>query len=389
MSTRSIDYGQVGLRDLRVEEQDEKGNVTILSVNGRPVRPSSRFWTSLCAQYSSYGLTPKLFTLFSHAETFGRLSDRLSSDRERLRFAIENNGDSATLLAVSGLEKPCFGYEPALSLVGQYQASTVDYQDGVIISTHTPSRMDDFAIGPDKFSYRYVLETPIDGYGKPLIYLSLLRLVCSNGVVGYARAFRSEINMGKNDDDVSPVLSRALDSFSNEEGYAALRDRYESAANSWASIADTQLIYKVLQRVATSGGFLTDSVSSPLVASLVARHSAAVGVEEEGLAPAAIAVMRAFRQLVGDLASIYDLTTLDALSSKKQAQLSARCTMYDLMNFTTEVATHYCDVKGSQKLQAVIGQLVSTEYDLEGTKEAKPNFQDWFTDLSDSSKLLN
>ena len=36
----------------------------------------------------------------------------------------------------------------------------------------------------------------------PSVYLSLLRLVCSNGAVGYSPAFRSELSVGKGDDGV-------------------------------------------------------------------------------------------------------------------------------------------------------------------------------------------
>src|SRR5260221_348195 len=75
-----------------------------------------------------------------------------------------------------------------------------------------------------------IIDTPIDGFGRPSVYLSLLRLVCSNGAVGYSPAFRSELSVGKGDDGVAFALTRVLDGFNNEDGYAALRQRFESAA---------------------------------------------------------------------------------------------------------------------------------------------------------------
>jgi hypothetical protein len=388
MAIRTVDYGKASLDAFQVTKLSDKGNVLAMSVNDVNVVPTERFWTSLCSQFSSYGLSMKLFKLYSHQEVFERLRDKLGAGRETLRYAVEHDpAGSLNLLAVSNPAKPLVKIETAESVVAKYNAAETNYTKGTIVSTHTPAHMDDFVIGPDKFSYRYVMETPIDGFGCPLIYLSLLRHVCTNGAIGYARAFRSEVSLGKANDDPAFTLERALDSFSNEEGYSALRMRFESAANSWASIADTDKIYKALQKVAGAGLFnKAVSGNSPLVDYLNVRRSAALNLPEAEAAKipeSGLIAMRAFRQLTGDLASIYDLTTLDALSAKRQRQLAAKCTMYELFNFITEVATHYCAPVGSNILQAELGNLLSTEYDLEGTKEAKPTFQDWLIDTSD------
>src|SRR5438445_155010 len=96
---------------------------------------------------------------------------------------------------------------------------------------------------------RAVGRTALDGYGRPSVYLSLLRLVCSNGAVGYSPAFRSELSVGRGDDGVAFALTRVLDGFNNEDGYAALRQRFESAAKSWASVNEAQKLYKLLARL--------------------------------------------------------------------------------------------------------------------------------------------
>lgn len=57
--------------------------------------------------------------------------------------------------------------------------------------------------------------------------------------------------------------------------------------------------------------------------------------------------------------------------------------MYDLLNFTTEVATHHCDERNGRLLQAEVGNFVSNEFDLEGSKATKEQFADWFMDTTD------
>ena len=98
---------------------------------------------------------------------------------------------------------------------------------------------------------------------------------------------------------------------------------------------------------------------------------------EEGT-PTTIKIMRAYTGLVGDLCAVYGLTHIDALTRKKMQQLPSYCSMYDLINFATEVATHYCTEKNGRLLQAELGNFLMSEYDLENTRQAKPDFADWF-----------
>ena len=54
------------------------------------------------------------------------------------------------------------------------------------------------------------------------------------------------------------------------------------------------------------------------------------------------------------------------------------CRVYDLLNFSSELATHHSDAAGNRALQAYIGSLISEEYDLEGTAENVTEFADFF-----------
>jgi hypothetical protein len=388
-TTPKIEYAIAPIREIKIVDRTPKGKVTMIEIEGRKMQPTGRFWTSLCSTFSTHGLSTKIFKLFQHDEVLKRLTDKLGGDKNAsVRYAYENYDPTpGRLLAVTLPTKAIVPIDRIGDTLGRYNALSVEYGDGIMRSTHTPNHMADFKIGPDVMTHQYCMETPIDGFGSPLIYLSLLRQVCSNGMVGYARAFRSEISIGRGnnaDADVMFSVERALDSFSNEEGYQALRQRYESATQSWASIMECNRILKVFTAMAQKNMFIdTPAPNAKIINSLAKKRTAVIGgdgaAELEGN-PTAIKILRAYSQLTGDLCSIYGLTHLDALSRKKMQQLPARCSMYELMNLTTEVATHFCDARNGRLLHAEMGNMVSCEYDLEGTKVpgGKEVFQDWF-----------
>jgi len=93
-------------------------------------------------------------------------------------------------------------------------------------------------------------------------------------------------------------------------------------------------------------------------------------------------VTDAFGRMTGDLTRIYGLANLDALSAKRQRTLPAACRVYDLLNFASELATHHAKPEGGRKLQSFIGDLVSGEFDLEGTAEQFADWKDFFVDGS-------
>jgi hypothetical protein len=80
----------------------------------------------------------------------------------------------------------------------------------------------------------------------------------------------------------------------------------------------------------------------------------------------------------GDLAQMYGLANLDSLTVKRQRTLPAACKVYELINFASETATHRANPAGARVLQAFLGELVSSEYDLEGTAEHFGDWQDFF-----------
>ena len=390
---KGIEYGSAPISQFRVTNapQDKKGKRTVhtMEINGRPVAPTERFWTSLCSTFSNYGLTTKLFKLFNHDEVFERLSRELANRDERINYTLEDLGEgNPRLLGIATPDKPIVEYSKIQETLARYGAERVEYANGagVIRSTHTPNHMDNFKISGDEFSNRYVMETPIDGFGSPLIYLSLLRLVCTNGAIGYSRAFRSEINLGKNGkDDPMFTIHRSLDSFSNEEGFAAMQTRFQQATKSWASINECNRVHQLMTKMYERSMFHEPAagVKSNIIAEFARRRQAVLKVDGTNN-PVNLTLQRAYIGLTGDLCAMYGIAHLDALSRKKMASLPARCTVYDLINFATEAATHYCSQKDGRLLQAEVGSMITGEYDLEGSRDVKSDFQEWFTDLSTS-----
>lgn len=345
--------------------------VAALEIGDESFVPTSRFWRSV---FHRFGLSDSVFRYFRYDEVFARVVEANPDDR--LRLCVERPANAPPrLLAVSNPRRPLLGYDETMELMTRYSQAHAEppgnaegkaeggaknnayeslpsYRNGVVRSTHVPpSGEHGFHIGPDQFRNRFVVEAPIDGFGQPRIYLSLLRQVCSNGAVGYSPAFRSDIRMGN---DAAYTLERALGQFDHDEGFSALRQRFESAQKSWASIRETMLLHKTINNLGDG------------------RDGRLRGrkLHEE------------LNRVAGDLNALYGLANLETLSAKRQRVLPARCRVYDLINFASELATHGAGPDGQFRLQGYIGTLISDEYDLEGTAEKVPEFNDLFLNLN-------
>ena len=407
-----ITYGIANIKSYEAS-YDEQGNVASLVIDDKiEAKPTDRFWTSLCCQFSSYGLSPKLFKLFTHREVFDRLHDRLPEHGGEMRYTVENGN---MLLALSRPTKPFMPFNETYDLLSRHGLSKPTYSRGMIRTEHAPAHMTDFKVGPDEFSHRYITEVPIDGFSLPAMYLSLLRAVCTNGAIAMSPAFRSSVPIGKDEDNTVLALGRSLDSFNNEEGYAALRQRFDAASNSWASIRECQKAYAIMAKLADKGALTMDGKLAANVVveadgrlteydapnrshgwtyertfngrkgmldELCTRRSIARRVSEDGITMRE-KINRAYLQMSGDIVDLYKLTSVDSLTDKKQSQLPSKCSVFDLINLCTELSTHYATAPSAVRpLEAHVGDLVSGEYDLEGTKAAKPTWQDWYLDAS-------
>lgn len=385
----SFEYTSAPINSLKVVSVSDKGTVTRMDIDGRIVTPTNRFWTSICSNFSTSGLSMKLFKMFTHAEVFERLAQK-HNESVRLTIAKDDSKREEKLLAISKPDKGIAKYETVTQILAENNAKDVQYVDqaGIVRSWHTPPRIQNLTIGGDTLVPQYVMETPIDGFGKPLIYLSLLRQVCSNGMIGYARAFRTELSIGKND-DVTFAMQRALESYSNEEGYMAIQQRLDAAMNSWASVNEVNTVAKALSKIT----FLPRLNNGRDYNGWIDELELNVNRDFESGKTSEVQYMgmrmqKALSSLSGDICHIYGIVQVDALSQRRMATMPARCTVYDLMNYLTEVATHYCDQDGSRRLQSILGTLLSSEYDLENSRASYKDFADWNVANSDEADVI-
>lgn len=385
----SFEYEFLAVNDLRVKTvinpKNGRAVATQVFVKDEPLTPTRRFWTSLTSLFS---FSDSIFDLFTHAETFERISQVRRGDR--IRLCIERNAaGEGTLLAASNPKKPIVVYDELMDLVTKYEGENVNYHGGMVESTHKPRVVQPFDVSGDRFVNRFLMSTPIDGYGKPSIYLSLLREVCSNGLIGYTKTFKSQVPLGKVDDDVTPSLSRGLDGFSSDEGYVAIRQRIESSQSSWCSVYEAGLLYALLVKLHHRKAIENFNGVIPAQAKNVAKllGGATAAISEQGESNTS-PLLRAFHSMTGDTSRIYGLANLDALSVKRRRTLPVRCKVYDLINFATEVATHYATPEGARTLQGWLGQLVDDEYDMEGTADKFTDFADFHvTQHGDAASL--
>jgi hypothetical protein len=383
---KHFDYVVTNVDDLRFEtKQNPKTGRPLVSavlVQDERLKPTDRFWTSLFARY---GINSSYFRYFDYPEVFSRISQVESKDRLRLCVERDQQKETGRLLAASSPDKPLVAFDDLMGTLSRYQEDGgVSYADGVVESSHTPRiGSNTFQVAGDDFSNRFVLCTPIDGYGLPAIYLSLLRIICENGAVGYARAFRTTLALGKASEDVTFSITRALEGFGNDEGYGALRQRFESAAKSWASVSESQNLYRELVRLHhqeqigwDGAALIGESGIAKAIRGDNQEMSALTDRREESRNP----ILTAFTGICGEPCQLYGLSNLDALSDKRQRTLPVKCRVLDLLNFATEVATHHATESGSRSCQAWLGSLIGGEYDLEDSCGSFGEFQDFFLD---------
>ncbi len=330
-----LQYKILPLAKVQVRSTSEEQRLRAqVKVSGKWYNTTTRFWTSF---FAKFGFSDSIFKYFEHQEVFDRIV-KVKPDTE-LRFCVENDGNHA--LAISNPNKPIISPNNFMEIARKFKGSDVQYATGVLTSFYRPPSGDhQFKIGPDDFENRFLLETPLDGYGKPATYLSLLRQVCLNGAVAYAPAFRNEITIG---DDPDYNITRALESFDSDDGYSAVRQRFESSQLSPASLWECLKLYKQIKRVSKPG---------PLLSS--------------------------YEKVVGDIYDMYGVANLDSLSEKKLKLLPAKCRVYDLINFASEASTHQVKGDESRIFQAWLGTTISDEFDLEGTNTKKTDFEGVF-----------
>ena len=327
-----------------------------IEFNDQQFKPSDRFWNSFCAKV---GVGTNVFNLFDHDEVFDRIVDRNKINFGRIRV-IEDCREGK-LLAISDPKKDVINWERALDLIDLKGGEKVAYSNGVIKSFHALDADMPVKIGSEDFKQRISVNIPIDGYGMPSVYLAMLRLVCSNGMVAMSKAFKTSLKVNKKKDSFDNVefaLQRMFDSYSNDEGFDALIRRLDSARSSMLSVREFYQVSKIL------GSIPRDKKDKSLLE-----------INPE---------LKSWHQLGGKLHLKYGLSHLKEMTEKQMSLLETDLTVYEAVNYMTEVTSHRLKptnpkhVSIATRLHGWVGSLISGTYDLEGTVEDP---QDQFQDL--------
>ena len=314
----------------------------LVDLDGQHCRVSNRFWNSI---FRRYRFSASTFRYFHPGEVFRRVCEVSKKDTLRVMVEVRREGPPVAL-GVSHPDHPLVTDEEVRELANSHGATEARYQDGLVTCTFTPrSGEKTLAIGDDQFANRFTLDVPVDGFGNAQIYLALVRLLCSNGLVGYHRAFCSEVPASRNP---RHTLRRAVECFDHSDGFAAIRERFLSAQTSWASVREANTVYRQITKMSV----------------IDARRKSETLVDLD--------------KLTGRIQEFYGLTNVDTLPVRRQRLLPVKCRVYDLLNFAGEIATHVARPEDSRPLQAWIGSTLSEEFDLEGTAGAAPEFADLF-----------
>lgn len=293
---------------------------------GREYETCDRFLLSMC---SRFGFGKSIFKLFSPSEVFERL--QLTDPRFKIRVITENT----KALSVVSPTKAYVDMDSAMRIISRYphRIKDINYQGGILTSIHKMSESWDIA--GDKFIQNFTLVTPVDGYGLPNIYLSLERVSTGAIIIAQSPSFRSEVQLGKGSDKPEIPLMRAIDTFNNEEGFQAIRQRLESARRSPASVNEVSRTYRALKKAINTTSKLW------------------------------ITTLENFGALTGDVSRKYGIATEESISTKRARLLPMDCTVADIINFLGDAATTPNVMVTPDAIYAYIGELLSNEYDLE------------------------
>ena len=357
----SIGSQTLPLNTLRVEYEDRKPEecksraevnwaTRVVLPDERRLYVSDRFWLSFS---SLFGLSQSVFSYWKPEEVFDRIT-QVKGDTVRVAYEELAGSDviDGRLLSCTKPDKPLLRVDQAQGLVDQFDGKGLSYGNGIVTCRFDCPFPMEFNVGGDDFRTQFAMEMLLDGYGLPSAYLALLRLICENGLIGVTPAFKTTFQLGNNETDLNLVLRRAFQTFNNEEGFHSFRQRVHSASRSWASLHEALGLRKALSR-ATTGYKAAESAGNELLD----RYDA----------------------LCGDPLSFYGLSAREELSTRKAKSIPVQATVYDLMNFGSEAATHHLHRRvAKDRVNAWIGQRIVGEFDLESTVDIFPDYADYF-----------
>jgi hypothetical protein len=356
----SIEYVDFNVRDIKVAMEtkkngDIKPNRHVIELEGETLRATGSFWQSI---FSRYAINSQVFNLFSPEEVFERIVEHHGDDKmQMMTYSSGETTDkedkpvrSAYSTCLLGRNFSKFDEVMDLEVADGATARFSPNTSGRIMVESPLIGSSDFEICGDSFGGHFVTSIPIDGYGNSTSAPMLLRRVCSTGAVAMAPVFQSKISKGKNAVETLNRVSSSLTHYSGEEALLACRDRFKAAAVSKASIREVMEFWSAMcKQFPGSDHKCTDEAQKQLFTR----------------------VQKKYYELTGDAITLYGVFSNTAMSRRRMSLLESRCTMYELLNFATEVRSHHVNVSGKSTFDGMVGQTLATEFDLENSEVGK------------------
>ena len=301
-------------------------NLASLTFDGERYRLTDRFHRGLAKQLD---VPYKVFNLFTPEEVMKRAAKVCGS----LKLRVTLDRDRYEVLGLTerrGVPVPV--RHVVSTLRGDHRIRDLRYKDGVV--TGRLDLGDGWEV-PNDGEYRVHVQcrVPVDGLEQPEMNLATWRLVCANGAIAEAPIFRTKLEIKDND---GGHFKRLVASFSNPEGVELLQERMGEAASTRASVGELLKLEAVIKRAVPSS------------------HD-----------------QRLLRDRLHEVAENpclrYGVTDLDRIGEKRRPLLPVDCSVSDLLNFASEIATHHGDiVSDTRPLHAFAGTLLAKGFDLEG-----------------------
>ena len=326
----------IGMDDLIIHQDENKKYRAVF--NGEEYKISNRFLSSFATRMK---LSNNVYNVFSLSE----ILEKTKSNGKQKKFKVTIDEQEKTFLGVVGEDEKILPAATACNIfTNDPRLKSLEYEDGVLRVKFYQNKQ--FIVKNDSpYIEQLFLQYQIDGYGTPCIYLGLLRQVCVNGMVAMISNFKTDILIS---DKTGIHLERLLKSYNNENGYEILESRIKKAQETQASLNEVHKIGNLLTK------YVEDSQTK-------------------------IKILERFDEISGDPCSKYRITSLANVSSKRRMLLPVDCSVGDLINFCSELTTHYNHyVSLSDTFHKEIGSLLAKEYDLENLYTVKKRSSEYY-----------
>lgn len=294
-------------------------------IDGERFKLSKRFYQSLAARmhipFKTFGLFTPIEILQRAAEMQQDMPVNLTLDRQ----------ENVALGIVEEHKKPLPINQIYRILKADDRLKSLDYEDGRLIAML--DLRDKWNIAKDS-DYRAQINctVPVDGLCSPAIYLAFYRLACSNGAVAEHSMFKTRLEVA---DQSGLHFSKLLQSFNNRNGLEFIHQRLQEANNTKASVRELLKLDHLLINV------------------IADRHNQTLARER-------------LLEVAGNPCVQYGVCNLDAIGEKKRPLIPVECSVADLLNFSSELGTHYRTfLRNRGALHTYHGVMLSKSFDLE------------------------